>query len=100
MKKIVRSTLVRLLSLIVALFLLVPCFAGCASNGKTLLTMEKDGTKVTFSVNLYEFMLSRMKGYLVYNGFGADEDSFWDYKSYFNGTDLQDQNDYYQENSK
>ena len=95
-----RSLSVRLVTLVLAVLLLLPALFSCASKGKTLLTMDHEGTKVTFSVNLYEFMLSRMKGSLVYNrytvnGMYATEDGFWDYKSLFNGTDLQTLNEYY-----
>ncbi len=95
-----RSLSIRLATLLLAILLLLPTVTSCASKGKTLLTMDYNGTKVTFSVNLYEFMLSRMKGSLVYNGYtangmSADQEGFWDYKSYFNGTDLQTLNAFY-----
>ncbi len=72
----------RVLLLLLALAMLVPS-ASCANKkGKTLLTLEKDGVKATFSVNLYELMLSRIKGALVGNGvtsggYSANEASFW-----------------------
>lgn len=91
---------IRLFTLLVALVLLALPLASCSSKGKTLLTLDKDGVKVTFSVNLYEFMLSRMKGALVSNGYTVDgytpeQDSFWDYQDKFNGTDIQTLNEYY-----
>lgn len=91
---------IRLCTLLVALVLLAIPLASCSSRGKTLLTLDKDGVKVTFSVNLYEFMLSRMKGALVsggytVNGYTPEQDSFWDYQDKFNGTDMQTLNDYY-----
>lgn len=91
---------IRLCTLLVALVLLAIPLASCSSRGKTLLTLDKDGVKVTFSVNLYEFMLSRMKGALVSGGYTVggytpEQDSFWDYQDKFNGTDMQTLNDYY-----
>lgn len=90
----------RLCTLLVALVLLAIPLASCSSRGKTLLTLDKDGVKVTFSVNLYEFMLSRMKGALVSGGYTVnnytpEQDSFWDYQDTFNGTDRQTLNEYY-----
>lgn len=90
----------RVITLAVALLLLVLCAASCAAKPKALLTLDRDGTKVTFSVNLYELMLSRMKGMLVSGGYtansiSADKAEFWDYQDKLNGTDLQTLNEYY-----
>ena len=40
----------RLCTLLVALVLLAIPLASCSSRGKTLLTLDKDGVKVTFLV--------------------------------------------------
>lgn len=68
--------------LFLAVLLLCLPLAGCASKGKTLLTLSKDGKTATVSVNLYELMLSRIKGSLVGNGvtsggFSPTDASFW-----------------------
>ena len=62
-----KKLFIRWVALSLALLLLVPVFAGCSSKGKTLLTMKKDGVKVTFSVNYYRFLLSRLKGNYIDN---------------------------------
>ena len=90
----------RLCAGLIALLMLALCFASCASKGKALITLNKDGHKVSFSVNHYEFLLSRWKGYLVTNnvtnnGKNAEQDEFYDLKDIFNGTDLQTLDEYY-----
>ena len=91
---------IRLCTLLLALALLALPLASCSSRGKTLLTLDKDGVKVTFSVNLYEFMLSRMKGALVSGGYTVggytpEQDAFWEYQDTFNGADIQTLGEYY-----
>ena len=86
---------IRLCTLLLALALLALPLASCSSRGKPLLTLDKDGVKVTFSVNLYEFMLSRMKGALVSGGYTVggytpEQDAFWEYQDTFNGADITD----------
>lgn len=95
-----KKNLSRILALILASVLLLLGCASCANKGKTLLTLEKDGVSVTFSVNLYELMLSRMKGSLAFYGYTAngvtvEYDSFWTYKDKFNGSELQTINEFY-----
>lgn len=83
----------RALALLLALILLLP-FAACAGRqGKTLLTLEADGTKATFSVNHYQFLLSRLRGNFARQGVSnsagsAAEAAFWDVQGYFDDTDV------------
>ncbi|HBF15522.1 MAG TPA: hypothetical protein DDW30_07565 [Clostridiales bacterium] len=73
----------RCLTAALAALLLCLSLAGCSSaKGKTLLTLEKDGRTATLSVNLYELMLSRLKGALIgngatNNGYAPTDDAFW-----------------------
>ena len=73
----------RILTAALAALLLCLSLAGCSSaKGKTLLTLEKDGRTATLSVNLYELMLSRLKGALIGNGatnggYSPTDDAFW-----------------------
>lgn len=70
----------------VALLLLSAALLGmlaCSGQGKTLLSLQKDGKTYTMSVNLYELLLSRIKGTLAAsgaqeNGKGALQSAFWD----------------------
>ncbi len=100
MKSSKNRILVRAVSLLLVSLLLLGALVSCASRGKTLLTLDKDGVKVTLSVNVYEFMLSRWKGACIQgqaseNGITADREAFWDTIDKFNGTDLQTRNDFY-----
>lgn len=90
----------RICACLLAILMLLLCCASCASKGKALITLNKDGYKVSFSVNHYQFLLSRWKGALVTNnvtnnGYNAEQDAFYDLKDIFNGTELQTLSDYY-----
>lgn len=92
----------RILTAVLAALLLCLSLAGCSSaKGKTLLTLEKDGKTATLSVNLYELMLSRIKGALIgngvtNNGYSPTSDAFWNVKDYYgDGEEMQTCGDYY-----
>lgn len=94
--------LIRPLSvLLIAVMLLAPLASCAGRNGKTLMTLNYEGTKVTLSVNFYRFQLSRLKGSFVgygttKNGVGANDASFWSIQDKFDGSDrLQTQDEYY-----
>lgn len=70
---IMKKTILRLLCLLLACLLLVGVLTACGSSGKVLMTLGKQ----TMTVNMYELLLSRMKGTLEYNGYPTDEDTFW-----------------------
>ena len=96
MKKI----LLRTLALTLACVMLLLCCVSCNKHGKTMMTLKKDGIKVTLSVNLYELMLTRMKGVLYatgfsHNGLNAASPLFWDYHDTFDGVNFQSIDDYY-----
>ena len=98
-----KRSILRTAALLLVCVLCLLTSVACANNGKTLMTLEKDGIKVTLSVNLYQLMLSRTKGNLLANnvtanGITADQDSFWNYSAKFDGTNIQTQNEYYREN--
>lgn len=100
MKKRSCSIWVKCITLLLASVMLLICFASCSAKGKTLITLKKDGYKVTFSVNHYNFLLSRWKGVLAsqnraQNGVSTIKDSFFDQKDKFNGTDFQTLAEYY-----
>ena len=68
-----------------------------------MLTLEKDGIKVSLSVNVYELLLTRLKGSLSFNGetvngMTVNQSGFWEYSDKFNGTDLQTIDEYYRDN--
>ncbi len=72
MKTIIR----RSMALLLGLSLLTGSLAltGCADRGPTLAELE--GNEI--SVNLYQFMLSRVKGTLSRAGYSVGSDAFWD----------------------
>ena len=84
-----KKTLLRGLALLLVLTACL-CATACSNRGKTLMTLSKDGITVDFSVNLYELMLSRMKGTLMFNqvtagGYTANQAKFWEYTDYVEG---------------
>ena len=100
MKKRSTSLFIKSITLLLASVMLLLCFASCGGRGKSLITLSKDGYKVSFSVNHYDFLLSRWKGVLAseglsQNGASALQDSFFDQKDKFNGTDFQTLAEYY-----
>ncbi len=62
---------VKILTLILCLALCLPFFVSCGAE--PLITYEDR----SLSVNVYEFLLSRMKGTLAYYGYEVDKPSFW-----------------------
>ena len=91
---------VRICACALALVLVVLGVVLGTSKSKALVTLNKDGYKVQFSVNHYQFLLSRWKGALVSsgatnNGYNAEQDAFYDLKDKFNGTNLQTLSEYY-----
>ncbi len=92
----------RPLASLLALLLLILPLAACGNrNRKTLLTLDRDGTKVSLSVNFYRFQLSRLKGSFVGYGYtnaggDASDDAFWSLQDKFDGGDkLQTWDEYY-----
>ena len=73
-----KTRFIRLLSFALALLMTVGCLAalsGCSgSSGKVLM---KAGNQ-TISTNVFQLMLSRVKGTLSRGGYKVDDASFWD----------------------
>ena len=96
-----KKRLLRLTALILVCLLSLLGTVSCSNKtGKPMMTLEKDGIKVSISVNVYELLLTRMKGTLAFygytaNGVNATNSAFWDYSDKFNGTDLQTIDEYY-----
>ena len=91
-----KKKFLRIFAACLALLLCVPLFS-CSKKGKTLLTLKKDGVKVTFSVKEYELMLSRVKGALAASQFSVNDSAFWAQGDKYDGTKFQTLNDYYKE---
>lgn len=84
-----KKNLLRIFAFCFALLLCVSCLTACTGKGETLMSLKKDGVRVTLSQNTYELMLSRIKGNLYLggytaNGYTADYDAFWSYNQKYN----------------
>ncbi len=82
---------VKMIAILSCFFLLLSALASCGAK-----TMIKYGDK-TLSVNVYEFLLSRMKGTLGYYGYEVDSESFWNTVVDMQGTTY---DDYFRETIK
>ena len=94
--------LLRAVALVLSCVLLLFAVSCSGGKGKTLLSLKKDGVNVSISVNVYQLMLTRMKGSLGFygytaNGLTSDSEAFWSYQDKFNGTDLQTIDEYYRD---
>ena len=64
--------IIKILSICLVFCLLCGSLAACGQQ-KTMMTLNDK----TLSVNVYEFLLSRMKGTLGYYGYDITDESFW-----------------------
>ncbi len=71
---------IKITCLLLCLVLFMGALASCGQ--KTMLSYEDK----TLSVNVYEFLLSRMKGTLAYYGYNVGSDSFWNTVADIDGT--------------
>ena len=95
MKKI----FMRAAALMLVIMMLVAPLSSCA-GGQKLLTLKVDGKTYSISVNLYELMLSAMKGTLsaygyTNNGYTPTQNSFWDIMDTYNGQVMETADSYY-----
>ncbi len=95
-----KKVFLRTSALLLAVVFLLLGSVSCAGKPKTLMSMSKDGVKVSISANIYERMLSRMKGNLCFyeytaGGFTADKAEFWKYTDKFDGVNVQTIDEYY-----
>ena len=87
--KLMKRTLVKILSLAIALLLCLGVICGCASSGKKFMSLEGE----SMSVNMFQLYLSRMKGTLASSyayGSTALTSSFWDTVMSADGTTYND----------
>ena len=73
-----KKVIIRTAAMILLIALSLTTFVACSFLGKTMLVLEKDGTRVKMSVNVFQFYLSRMKGMEVASTSAAENDSYWD----------------------
>ncbi len=85
-------TVKKIIAILLTVLMLASCLAGCAANGKKLMTLEDQ----SISVNMFSLYLSRMKGNLASSysfGSSALSDDFWD--TVMDVSNGQTYNDYY-----
>ncbi len=82
---------IKIVAFLLCILCLLPLLAACGAE--TLMTY---GEK-TLSVNVYEFLLSRMKGTLAYYGYEVEKESFWNTVADMNGMTY---DDYFRETIK
>lgn len=75
-------------------------YCSSADSGKPMLTLKADGKTYSISVNLYELMLSAMKGTLsaygyTLSGHTPTQNAFWDIQDTFDGKTLETSDAYY-----
>jgi len=88
--------------LLLAVMLALP-LASCANRGTPMLSLTVDGKTYTFSVNLYELMLSAMKGTLAAYGYTSEghkptEDAYWDIMDTHDGKTMESADEYCRKN--
>lgn len=97
-----KKVLVRCGTVLLALCLLLSALVSCGKkSGKTLMSLTTEHGTYTISVNIYQLMLSRMKGTLsaggqTVNGLSPSSDAFWEAIDTYDGTTLQTLDEYYQ----
>lgn len=67
---------IRIISAILALVVVLCALAGC-SNNSTMMTITDGTITKTIDVNVYTFLLSRMRGTLSYYDYDIESDKFW-----------------------
>ena len=95
-----KKMILRALTLLLVALMLFGCVACQNKLGKPLMTLKKDGIKVTLSVNIYELMLTRMKGVLyvsntTHKGLDVSSPLFWECQDTFDGKNLQTIDEFY-----
>ncbi len=100
MKKTIFPLTLRIATILLALVVVLCSFTSCANLGKTMMSIDHDGIKVSLSVNIYELFLTRMKGLLyndkyTHNGVGPETQAFWNYTSKFDGETVMTLDEYY-----
>ena len=89
----------RIAAMILVVVMLIAPLSSC-SSGKKMLTLKVDGKNYSISVNLYELMLSAMKGTLMaYNytleGLRASQAAYWEIMDTHDGKTMETSDSYY-----
>lgn len=80
--------------------LIIPLSRCASGSGKAILTLKADGKTYSISVNIYELMLSAMKGTLAAYGYTLQghtpsQTAFWDIMDTYDGKTMETSDSYY-----
>ena len=94
-----KKRFLRAAAIMLVIIMLVTPLSSCA-GGKKMLTLKVDGKTYSISVNLYELMLSAMKGTLAAygytkNGYTPSQNTFWDIMDTYDGKIMETSDSYY-----
>ena len=94
-----KKLFVRITAMLIVVLMLVTPLSSC-SGGKKMLTLKVDGKTYSISVNLYELMLSAMKGTLAAYGYTLEghkpsQDAYWDIMDTYDGKTMETSDTYY-----
>ena len=96
-----KKLLLCIVALVLLCAILIVSLSRCTgSSGKAMLTLKADGKTYSISVNLYELMLSAMKGTLAAYGYTIEglkpsQNAYWEILDTYDGTTLETSNSYY-----
>ena len=94
-----KKLFLRVAAMLIVVVMLVAPLSSCA-GGKKMLTLKADGKTYSISVNLYELMLSAMKGTLAAYGYPLEnlrpsQDAYWEILDTHDGETLETTDSYY-----
>ena len=94
-----KKLFLRVAAMLIVVVMLVAPLSSCA-GGKKMLTLTADGKTYSISVNLYELMLSAMKGTLAAYGYTLEglkpsQSAYWDIMDTYDGQTMETSDSYY-----
>ena len=94
-----KKLFLRIATMLLVVTMLVAPLSSCA-GGKKMLTLTADGKTYSISVNLYELMLSAMKGTLAAYGYTLEglkpsQSAYWDIMDTYDGQTMETSDAYY-----
>ena len=94
-----KKLFIRISAMLIVVMMLVAPLSSCA-GGQKMLTLKVDGKTYSISVNLYELMLSAMKGTLAAYGYTLEghkpsQDAYWEIMDTFDGKTMETSDDFY-----
>ena len=99
-----KKLFLRIATMLLVVTMLVAPLSSCA-GGKKMLTLTADGKTYSISVNLYELMLSAMKGTLAAYGYTLEglkpsHSAYWDIMDTYDGQTMETSDSYYRKTAR